>query len=75
MNFLLADGSTYNTLTGNDAWDGDYAGVLVADPLPDGRYGPTHDNTTRTTTSTAMARRAPRSKRGSYRRSWAASSC
>jgi hypothetical protein len=49
MNFLLTDGSSYNTLTGNDAWDGDYAGVLVADPLPGSstlsQYGPTHDNT------------------------------
>lgn len=49
MNFLVTDGSSYNTLTGNDAWDGDYAGVLVADPLPGSstlsQYGPTHDNT------------------------------
>lgn len=49
MNFLLTDGSSYNTVTGNDAWDGDYVGVLVADPLPGSstlsQYGPTHDNT------------------------------
>jgi parallel beta-helix repeat protein len=49
MNFLLTDGSSYNTVTGNDAWDGDYVGVLVADPLPGSwtlaQYGPAHDNT------------------------------
>jgi parallel beta-helix repeat protein len=48
MNFLLTDGSSYNTLIGNDAWDGDYVGVLVADPLPGSstlaEYGPSHDN-------------------------------
>jgi len=35
MNFLLTDGSSYNTLSGNEAWDGDYVGVLVADPWHD----------------------------------------
>jgi parallel beta-helix repeat protein len=49
MNFLVTDGSSYNTITGNDAWDGDYVGVLVADPLPGDwtltQYGPSHDNT------------------------------
>lgn len=51
-NFMVADGSAYNVLTGNSAWDGDYHGVLIADPLAGtvagdrilGLYGPTHDN-------------------------------
>ena len=51
-NFLLADGSAYNTLIGNEGWDGDYNGVLIADPLAGTTagdrvlraYGPTHDN-------------------------------
>jgi hypothetical protein len=48
MNFLLTDGSSYNTVTGNAAWDGDYAGLVVADPLPGSwtlaQYGSSHDN-------------------------------
>jgi hypothetical protein len=49
MNFLLTDGSSFNTLSGNEAWDGDYVGLLVADPLPGTwtlkQYGASHDNT------------------------------
>jgi parallel beta-helix repeat protein len=49
MNFLVTDGSSFNTLSGNAAWDGDYVGLLVADPLPGtwtlNQYGPSHDNT------------------------------
>jgi hypothetical protein len=49
INFLITDGSAYNTLTGNVASTGDFMGLLVADPLPGSQtlatYGPTHDNT------------------------------
>jgi parallel beta-helix repeat protein len=44
MNFLLTDGSTYNTVTGNVAGTADFIDILVADPLPVSQYGPTHDN-------------------------------
>ena len=51
MNFLVADGSTHNTLSNNVASTGDFIGFLVADPLPDlltggtlEAYGPSHDN-------------------------------
>lgn len=47
-NFVLADGSSENTVVGNVAGTGDYVGILVADPLPGTathkKYGPTHDN-------------------------------
>jgi len=48
-NFLVTDGSAYNTITGNDASTADFIGFLVADPLPGSAtlntYGATHDNT------------------------------
>jgi hypothetical protein len=48
MNFLVADGSSYNTLSGNVASTGDFIGYMIADPLPGTDtltlYGPSHDN-------------------------------
>jgi hypothetical protein len=48
MNFLVADGSSYNSLSGNVASTGDFIGYMVADPLPGtatlGAYGASHDN-------------------------------
>ena len=48
MNFMIADGSVGNLLTGNVASTADFIGYLIADPLPGHRtlteYGPTHDN-------------------------------
>jgi parallel beta-helix repeat protein len=46
MNFLITDGSSYNTVTGNDASTADFIGLLLADPLPGtSTYPATHDNT------------------------------
>lgn len=48
MNFLITDGSSFNTLTNNEGSTGDFIGVLVADPLPGSwtlnTFGPTHNN-------------------------------
>jgi hypothetical protein len=48
MNFLVTDGSSFNTLSGNVASTGDFIGYMVADPLPGtatlARYGASHDN-------------------------------
>lgn len=48
MNYLITDGSSYNTLTGNEGSTGDFIGLMVADPLPGSStlqtYGSTHDN-------------------------------
>jgi hypothetical protein len=48
MNFLVTDGSSFNTLSGNVASTGDFIGYMVADPLPGtttlATYGPSHDN-------------------------------
>ncbi len=48
MNFMIADGSSYNVLSGNVASTADFIGYLVADPLPGtwtlSQFGPTHDN-------------------------------
>src|SRR5215469_13407709 len=48
MNFILADGSSYNAVTGNVASTGDFIGYLIADPLPGAAtpatFGPSHDN-------------------------------
>ena len=48
MNFMVADGSSFNLVTGNVASTGDFFGYLVADPLPGtttlATYGPSHDN-------------------------------
>jgi hypothetical protein len=48
MNFLVADGSSYNTLSGNVASTGDFIGYMIADPLPGTdtleTYGSSHDN-------------------------------
>jgi len=47
-NFLVADGSSYNHLSGNVAGTADFIGYLVADPLPGtatlATYGASHDN-------------------------------
>ena len=47
-NFLVADGSSHNTLSGNVAGTADFIGYLVADPLPGTAtlvtYGASHDN-------------------------------
>src|SRR5438270_1177454 len=34
MNYLVTDGSSYNTLNNNQGSTGDFIGLLVADPLP-----------------------------------------
>ena len=48
MNYLVTDGSSYNTLNNNEGSTGDFIGLMVADPLPGTRtlsmYGPSHDN-------------------------------
>jgi hypothetical protein len=48
MNYLVADGSSYNTLTGNEGSTGDFIDILVADPLPGtatlATYGAAHDD-------------------------------
>jgi parallel beta-helix repeat protein len=48
MNYLITDGSSYNTLGGNEGSTGDFIGLMVADPLPGSwtlaTYGPSHDN-------------------------------
>ncbi len=48
MNFLITDGSSYNTVTGNVASTGDFIGLMIADPLPGtptlAEFGAAHDN-------------------------------
>jgi parallel beta-helix repeat protein len=48
MNYIVADGSSYNQIVNNVAGTGDFFGFLVADPLPGSwtlqKFGPTHDN-------------------------------
>jgi hypothetical protein len=48
MNYLITDGSSYNTIANNEGGTGDFIGLLVADPLPGSTtlttFGPTHDN-------------------------------
>ena len=48
MNFLVADGSSYNVLVNNVAGTADFIGYMVADPLPGtgtlAEFGPSHDN-------------------------------
>jgi hypothetical protein len=48
MNYIITDGSSYNTLNNNEGSTGDFIGLMVADPLPGSwtlsTYGPTHDN-------------------------------
>src|SRR6266568_1944186 len=48
MNYLITDGSSYNTLSGNEGSTGDFIGLLLADPLPGtatlAKYGASHDN-------------------------------
>jgi hypothetical protein len=47
-NYLLTDGSSYNTVTGNEGGTADFIDILVADPLPGAptlaQFGPSHDN-------------------------------
>ena len=46
MNFIVADGSSYNTLENNVASTGDFIGYMIADPLPGtSTYGASHHNT------------------------------
>ena len=49
MNYLITDGSSYNTVSGNEGSTADFIGLLLADPLPGTAtlttYGPSHDNT------------------------------
>jgi hypothetical protein len=49
MNYIITDGSSYNTISNNEGSTGDFIGLMVADPLPGSwtlsTYGPTHDNT------------------------------
>jgi hypothetical protein len=48
MNYIITDGSSYNTLNNNESSTGDFIGLMVADPLPGSwtlsTYGATHDN-------------------------------
>ncbi len=48
MNFIVADGSSYNQVVNNMAGTGDFIGYLVADSLPGTwtlqQFGPSHDN-------------------------------
>ena len=47
-NILVADGSSYNTISNNNTGTGDYFNIMVADPLPGTAtlktYGASHDN-------------------------------
>jgi parallel beta-helix repeat protein len=47
-NILVADGSSYNHVTGNALSTGDFIGILLADPLPGtttlAQFGASHDN-------------------------------
>ena len=47
-NILIADGSSYNTVTGNVVGTADFINIMVADPLPGTStlttYGASHDN-------------------------------
>ncbi len=47
-NILLADGSSYNLVQGNNTGTGDFFNIMVADPLPRTQtlktYGASHDN-------------------------------
>ena len=49
MNYIITDGSSYNTLSNNEGSTGDFIGLMVADPMPGSwtlkTFGPTHDNT------------------------------
>src|SRR5712692_4620850 len=49
INVSVTDGSSYNTLSGNEGSTGDFIGLLLADPLPGtatlSTYGPSHNNT------------------------------
>jgi parallel beta-helix repeat protein len=48
MNFIVADGSSFNKVTGNIASTGDFIGYMIADPLAGEtltKYGSSHDNT------------------------------
>src|SRR5436305_7490950 len=44
---MVADGSTHDTIAGNDLHTADFVGILIADPLPGSAalttYGSTHD--------------------------------
>jgi hypothetical protein len=57
MNFILADGSSYDVVMNNVASTGDFIGYLVADPLPGTptlqHFGASHDNQFIGNTSTA----------------------
>ena len=44
VNLLLADGSSFNTVSANRLGTADFIGILVADPLPPSGYGPTSGN-------------------------------
>jgi len=48
-NVMVADGSAYDTVAGNQFGTADFIGILIADPLPGSAalalYGPTHDVT------------------------------
>ena len=48
-NVMVADGSAFDTVSGNDLATADFIGILVADPLPGSpalaQYGATHDVT------------------------------
>jgi hypothetical protein len=48
MNYLLTDGSSYNTVTGNQSGTGDFIDMMVADPVLGAQtlttYGASHDN-------------------------------
>jgi len=49
MNYLITDGSSSNTISGNEGSTGDFIGLMVADPLPGSwtlsTFGPSHNNT------------------------------
>jgi hypothetical protein len=45
VNMLLADGSSFNTVSQNDFGTADFIGILVADPLAPSSFGPTSGNT------------------------------
>jgi hypothetical protein len=76
MNLLVADGSSYNTLSGNVASTGDFIGYMIADPLPGTdtleTYGSSHDNVMTQNVSHSVPPE-PRSIRALCPHSWAVS--
>jgi len=79
MNFLLTDGSSYNTVENNVASTGDFFGYVVADPFPGtltlATYGPSDDNVVSSNVSHSDGPPVQKFIPVSSRHSWAALWC